>query len=72
MEAEQLVRDIRTLRVALRENWQQVEDLALTDKERAAIRLHLSLCADDIAALLQGLDGPRPPRPKPGTDITDR
>lgn len=60
-EAERLMGDVRRFREQLTMDWQDVDQHALTDKERAATRLHLTLLLDDVVSLLKRLNGPDEP-----------
>lgn len=55
-DATSLMVDIRSFRDQVAARWHDVDELALTDKERASLRLHLTLLADDLVSLLKRLN----------------
>src|SRR5687767_13720086 len=50
-ETHDLLRDLATLREAIKREWGALDPLALTDKEKAALRLNIALCMDELVAL---------------------
>jgi hypothetical protein len=56
-ESERLQSDIQTLRAAIARDWDAIDEHALTEKEQAELRLHITLCVDDLVALLKLLNG---------------
>ena len=55
-DTERLMTDIRSCRERIALGWLDVDEMALTDKERAGLRLHLTLLIDALGALLKRLD----------------
>ncbi len=55
-ETEVLIRELETLRRAINHDWRDLEQLALTDRERAVIRLHIKFCIQDMAAVIGRMD----------------
>jgi hypothetical protein len=55
-ESDTLLGYIQNFRAQIAEGWNDIDELALTDKERAALRLYLTLFMDDLISLMKRLN----------------
>lgn len=55
-EADRFLGHIQDFRAQIAEEWNDIDEMALTDKERASLRLYLTLFVDDLVSLMKRLN----------------
>jgi hypothetical protein len=60
-DTNQLTHELRVLRDTIALDWQDVGELALTDDERAMLKLQIRLTVEDLRALATRLEKDVPP-----------